>query len=332
MTTMDDSGARAISGVTVVRDGHSPVRAPTERLVRKAAAAVKADWSIPTDLPTSSSVYEHLKKTGTAGGGRGTPTSRAMLRPLARRLRGRSTPVTGLVHRARAARTAIGGRRVDRRQADRLDGHAAASAFAPSCGSIQDSRNTSARDRAGHGAGPHGGKHSGEYAIEAARLAKRRVKLVWTRAEEFRFGYFRPAGVIDVKTAVDGDGRITAWEFDNWNSGPSAIQTPYDIPNGDSVLSVGTPLRQGSSRPGGDGESRAQMHMDAVARALGADAVEFRQHLKDERMRNVLTAVAQKIGWPKPSAAGRRRCARNRAAWRPPPSCPRLRKDSRSNV
>ena len=76
MTTMDDSGARAISGVTVVRDGtFAGVVAPTERLVRKAAAAVKADWRIPTDLPTSSSVYEHLKKTGTTGGGRGgTPT------------------------------------------------------------------------------------------------------------------------------------------------------------------------------------------------------------------------------------------------------------------
>src|SRR4029450_940288 len=43
-----------------------------------------------------------------------------------------------------------------------------------------------------------------------------------------------------------------------------------------------------------------------IARALGADAVEFRlKHLKDERMQNVLTAAAQKIGWPKPSAAGR---------------------------
>ncbi len=48
------------------------------------------------------------------------------------------------------------------------------------------------------------------------------------------------------------------------------------------------------------------MHMDAIARALGADAVEFRlKHLKDERMRDVLTAVAKEIGWPKPSAAGR---------------------------
>jgi nicotinate dehydrogenase subunit B len=43
--------------------------------------------------------------------------------------------------------------------------------------------------------------------------------------------------------------------------------------------------------------------MDAIARALGVDAVEFRlMHLKDERMRNVLRAAAQKIGWPKPSS------------------------------
>ena len=46
--------------------------------------------------------------------------------------------------------------------------------------------------------------------------------------------------------------------------------------------------------------------MDAIARALGVDAVEYRlRHLKDERMRAVLTAAAQKSGWPRPSAAGR---------------------------
>src|SRR4030095_3097687 len=60
----------------------------------------------------------------------------------------------------------------------------------------------------------YGGKHTGECAIEAARLAKaagRPVKLVWTRAEEFAWAYFRPAGVIDIKSAVDPSGRIVAW-------------------------------------------------------------------------------------------------------------------------
>jgi isoquinoline 1-oxidoreductase len=49
------------------------------------------------------------------------------------------------------------------------------------------------------------------------------------------------------------------------------------------------------------------MHMDEMARALGIDPLEFRmRHLKsDARMRAVLTAVAEKIGWPKPSAGGR---------------------------
>ena len=59
----------------------------------------------------------------------------------------------------------------------------------------------------------YGGKHSGEQAIEAARLAKaagKPVKLVYTRAEEFMWGYFRPGGVIDVSSAVDKAGKLTA--------------------------------------------------------------------------------------------------------------------------
>jgi CO/xanthine dehydrogenase Mo-binding subunit len=155
----------------------------------------------------------------------------------------------------------------------------------------------------------YGGKHTGEFAVEAARLAKaagKPVKLVWTRAEEFSFGYFRPAGVIDVRAAVDGSGRLTAWEFDNWNSGASAIRTPYDVPNQRIQFHPSeSPLRQGSYRGLAATANHyvREMHMDATARALGVDPVEFRlKHLKDERMRAVLTAVAEKIGWPKPSA------------------------------
>src|SRR5205085_8629321 len=51
----------------------------------------------------------------------------------------------------------------------------------------------------------YGGKHTGECAVEAARLAKaagKPMKLVWTREEEFTWAYFRPAGVIDIKSGV----------------------------------------------------------------------------------------------------------------------------------
>ena len=98
----------------------------------------------------------------------------------------------------------------------------------------------------------YGGKHTGETAIEAARLAraaKRPVKVVWTREEEFTWAYFRPAGVIDVSSGVQNDGTITAWEFHNYNSGSAGIRPYYEIPNQRIVFhAVNSPLRQGSYR------------------------------------------------------------------------------------
>jgi isoquinoline 1-oxidoreductase len=172
----------------------------------------------------------------------------------------------------------------------------------------------------------YGGKHTGECAIEAARLAKAAntpVKLVWTRAEEFAWAYFRPAGVIDIKSGVDGSGRIVAWAFDNWNSGGSGLQSPYDIPLKPAVFhQTKTPLRQGSYRAlaATANHYAREMHMDEMARALGVDPLEFRiAHLQgDARMRAVLMAVAEKIGWPKPSASGRSlgiACGTEKAGW-----------------
>ncbi len=69
-----------------------------------------------------------------------------------------------------------------------------------------------------------------------------------------------------------------------------------------------SPLRQGSYRglAATANHYAREMHMDAIARALGTDAVEFRlRHLRDDRMRAVLTAAARASGWPKPSSAGR---------------------------
>jgi isoquinoline 1-oxidoreductase len=146
-------------------------------------------------------------------------------------------------------------------------------------------------------------------AVQAAKAVGKPVKLVWTREEEFTWAYFRPAGVIDIRSAVDGSGRIVAWAFDNWNSGGAGLQTPYDIPTKAQVFHpTKSPLRQGSYRAlaATANNYAREMHMDEMARALGVDAVEFRnRHLKDDRLRAVLAAVAQKAGWPRPSAAGR---------------------------
>jgi nicotinate dehydrogenase subunit B len=157
----------------------------------------------------------------------------------------------------------------------------------------------------------YGGKHTGETAIEAARLAraaKRPVKVVWTREEEFTWAYFRPAGVIDVTSGVRTDGTITAWEFHNYNSGSAGIRTYYEVPNQRIVFhAVNSPLRQGSYRAlaATANHFARESHMDEIAHSLKMDPLEFRlKNLKDERLRAVFEAAAKQFGWGKSKTAG----------------------------
>lgn len=150
----------------------------------------------------------------------------------------------------------------------------------------------------------YGGKHTGETAIEAARLAraaKRPVKVVWTREEEFTWAYFRPAGVIDVKSGVRADGMITAWEFHNYNSGSAGIRTYYEVPNQRIVFhATKYPLRQGSYRAlaATANHFARESHMDELAHELKLDPLEFRlRNLKNERLRAVFQAGAKRFGW-----------------------------------
>ena len=157
----------------------------------------------------------------------------------------------------------------------------------------------------------YGGKHSGECAIEAARLAKaagKPVRVVWSREEEFTWAYFRPAGVIDVSSGARRDGTITAWDFHNYNSGGSAIQGKYDIPNQRNQFhEAHAPLRQGSYRglAATANHFAREVHMDELARAVGMDPLAFRmKNLKDDRLRAVFTAAAERFRWGKGKGIG----------------------------
>ncbi len=157
----------------------------------------------------------------------------------------------------------------------------------------------------------YGGKHTGETAIEAARLAraaKRPVKVVWTREEEFSWAYFRPAGVMNVTSGVRKDGTITAWEFHNYNSGSAGIRTYYEIPNQRIVFhAVRSPLRQGSYRAlaATANHFARESHMDELAHVLSMDPLEFRlKNLKNDRLRAVFEAAAKQFGWGKSKSAG----------------------------
>jgi CO/xanthine dehydrogenase Mo-binding subunit len=150
----------------------------------------------------------------------------------------------------------------------------------------------------------YGGKHTGDAAVEAARLSKaagKPIKLVWTREEEFTWAYFRPAGAIDVKSGVRNDGTVVAWQFDNYNSGPSGLRGPYNFANQRLEFHpTDAPLRQGSYRglAAPANHFAHEVHMDELAHLVGMEPLEFRlKNLTDPRARSVLQAAAQKFGW-----------------------------------
>ena len=153
----------------------------------------------------------------------------------------------------------------------------------------------------------YGGKHTSDAGLEAARLAReakgRPVKLEWTRQEEFTWAYFRPAGVIEIKSGISADGKLTAWEFHNYHSGMSGIDTPYAVGNlYTEYHQVPLVLRSGSYRglAATANHFARETHMDELACAAQMDPLEFRlKNLTDKRMAAVLQAAAKTFGWPR---------------------------------
>lgn len=152
--------------------------------------------------------------------------------------------------------------------------------------------------------GAFGGKHASQVAIEAAVLAREAdapVRVAWSRWEEFAAGTLRPAAVIDISAGLTADGRLAGWTHRNINSGAAGIGSPYRV--ADQRLEyqpASSPLPQASYRAlaaTANNFARESM-IDELALAAGADPVEFRlANLDDERLADVLRAVAAHVGW-----------------------------------
>ena len=159
--------------------------------------------------------------------------------------------------------------------------------------------------------GGFGGKHAGEVAVEAARLAQAAeapVKLRWSREEEFRHAYFRPAAVIDIRAGADRNGRLTAWDMTNLNSGPFGLDGPYDVPSARiEYQPAESPLRQGSYRAlaATANHFARESAMDELAAALEIDPLELRlTHLSDSRLAAAFRAAGARIDWTRERAPG----------------------------
>jgi nicotinate dehydrogenase subunit B len=301
------SAAAALPGVTVVHDGDFVgVAAPSPEMASRAIAAVQAEWR-SSPQPSNQELFEFLKRNVVEGEGREGHFRRVVgsleegWSKADHRLEQAYT-VAYIAHAPLEPRAAL---------AEWKEGKltvwtgtqrpfAVRSELAAALRVPEDMVRVQVPDTGS----AYGGKHTGETAVEAARLARaagRPVKVVWTREEEFSWAYFRPAGVIEVKSGVRHDGRITAWEFHNTNSGAAAIGTPYDIPNQHLEFHpTKSPLRQGSYRglAATANHFARESHMDELAQLVKMDPLEFRlKNLQDARLKAVFEAAADRFGW-----------------------------------
>lgn len=300
LVNVNTARAEEIEGVQVVQDGDFVgVVAPTQHAARKGidALAEAATWDSP-GLPPSTEIYDYLREQA-----RNVPEN-----PFSDQMASTANSLSATYHTAYIAHAPLGTRAG---LAEWNDGNLTVwlgtrnpfgcrSEIARAFGMSQEN----VRVRVPDYGGGFGGNDPADAGLEAARFAKAvgaPVKVRWTRSEEFRFAYFRPAAVIDVEASLDDDGQITSWFFVDINAGRSAINTPYRTGQDrcESVRS-NSPLSQGSYRALAATQNNfaREAFMDELAEAAGADPLEFRlAHLDNERLRTVLKTAADRFGW-----------------------------------
>jgi isoquinoline 1-oxidoreductase len=324
LASLDTAKAERIAGVKVVRDGDFVgVVAPDAWTAERALSALQAKWNVPPQ-PSNKELFEYLKKNeepGGRGNGQAGPGGQAgqnagsveeAMASADVRL-AQTYTVEYIAHAPLEPRAAVAEWDNGKGKLTVWTGTQRPFAVRDELAEAFRISPDKVRVQVPDTGGAYGGKHTGDAAVEAARLAKaagKPVKLVWTREEEFTWAYFRPAGVIEVRSGARRDGTLTAWEFHNYNSGPAAIATPYAVANKKvQYHPVRSPLRQGSYRAlaATANNFARETHMDEMAHATGVDPLEFRlKNLADARLKAVFEAAAEKFGWGKRKpAAGR---------------------------
>jgi isoquinoline 1-oxidoreductase beta subunit len=187
----------------------------------------------------------------------------------------------------------------------------------------------------GGGFGRRGAFH--DYVKQAVLIAKELpgtpVKLLWTREEDMQHGAYHPIMMAKMTGGLDEKGELTGLSMRLSGQSILAAVFPANLQNGKDMLTfqglwpsgehafnynianlkIDHAMHNPHVPPGfwrGVNINQncifVECFMDELAKAAGKDPLEFRRKLMSGMTKNlaVLNAVAEKIGWDKPAAAG----------------------------
>jgi isoquinoline 1-oxidoreductase beta subunit len=171
-----------------------------------------------------------------------------------------------------------------------------------------------------------------DYLADATVIAKtegsgKPVKLVWSREDDMRAGFYRPAYLHSLKAGTDKSGKIVSWQqrivgqsimAGTFLDTGSPIDTssvegvsnmPYEIPNLKVELhttKLGLPIQWWRSVGSTHTAYAVECFLDEVARSTKQDPVALRRGLLEKHPRHlaVLNLAAEKAGWGTPLPAG----------------------------
>ena len=170
-------------------------------------------------------------------------------------------------------------------------------------------------------------------SVHVAKRMKKPVKVIWTREDDIKGGYYRPMWYDRIVAGLDETGDPVAWKhtivgqsilagspFEGMmdengvdeTSVEGAKDLPYEIPNILVELhttKIGVPVQWWRSVGHSHTAFVVESFFDELAHASGKDPFEFRRTLlsRHPRHKGVLELAAQKMGWGKPTAEGRGR-------------------------
>jgi isoquinoline 1-oxidoreductase beta subunit len=197
--------------------------------------------------------------------------------------------------------------------------------------------------------GGFGRRFYADFVGEAAYLAKasgRPVQVVWTREDDIRHGFYRPAGYHLMRAGLDDQGAIVAWSqhlvnasrghFLRWSPGPNQKELidpgelePFDLPAsvvpnmriGYTAIQSRIPRGQWRAVEPSATVFVTQSMLDELAHAAGRDALDFQLalltprrelpfyggHYDTGRLAAVFRLAAERGDWGKPLAPNRGR-------------------------